>query len=487
MSKSHKTWPFSVIVGLIITSAANAQNTVIDFETVPGFYGTPPPEGLEIDNQFQSSHGVRFDLLNVNNFEPLGESPLLSVVAGDDYFAFQGPNRTSRCAPNQPTRHDMPAANQNVGCRFLTDDGVVARADKALRVRYDSGVSAASGTILDIDGEEVWRVSAYGVLNPTSSTPELGFVRLCSDSYSGATTDCTMAAAGDGLATSFVVNGGGQQIRSLVIRYDSEQRNRNVGLAFDNFRPDADAPPPIQPCCAPWDNARLNESITGEIPGAGNTYPLYWTTLPQVDQQMQAHVDYANLLNPGITHVDLTLWVMDCSVNQFAGDPPCAMLNNVVELYTVRWSAGGSAPEYFHQSTPGGLSFSSGFPGVGAQLSGSQDVFSHIAFRENNYYAIYGMVWTNLDPSPIANFGDGHSLGGCEATLWRINLQEQFMRQARDRAGSARRGAAIPLPRAAIIVGEETVSRERVREPIRGIPRRPQERPGREGQRRQPQ
>jgi hypothetical protein len=479
MSKSHKTWPFSVIVGLIITSAANAQNTVIDFETVSG---SPPSAGDPITDQFLSSHGIEFGLINRNDFSVRSDAPIIAAVGhnGPGFVRNSAVNLSS-CDQNTSTPNNVPIDLDNNDCRFLTMRG---SQDKALIIRYDNGVSAASGEILDIDLQEMWRIRAYASPNPDAGDTPVSDFWLCSSELNNPPAACDTSGTGDGVATPFTVSASSGLIQSVVISHEGRS---GAGLGFDNFTPDADATPPIQPCCAPWDNARLNESITGEIPGAGNTYPLYWTTLPQVDQQMQAHVDYANLLNPGITHVDLTLWVMDCNVNQFAGDPPCAMLNNVVELYTVRWSAGGSAPEYFHQSTPGGLSFSSTSFGVGAQLSGSQDVFSHIAFRENNYYAIYGMVWTNLDPSPIANFGDDHSLGGCEATLWRINLQEQFMRQARDRAGSARRGAAIPLPRAAIIVGEETVSRERVREPMRGIPRRPQERPGREGQRRQPQ
>ena len=197
----------------MITGWAGSQGVLpgqdpgpITFETIPG---GAPVDGMQISTQFLQSHGVTFSLEG-------GASPVLAQV-GDPATAFTGP--PSHTSP------DMPAAGQNVGQFFLTDDVGGDQPPLPLVVSYTVPVAAASGCVLDIDGltagDEAWRIEARN-----ASGEILDQVLLDMDSPN----------AGDGLATFWSFSRYSAEIHSIRIVFTGNKTTR-VGLAFDNFSP----------------------------------------------------------------------------------------------------------------------------------------------------------------------------------------------------------------------------------------------------------
>lgn len=193
-SKRALTSIWLTIICTVLSTGAVAQ--VISFETVPGV-GTPT-EGLLISDQYQATVGVTFSLLG-------GGSPRIAQV-GDPPTAFYGPPSS--------TTFDTPAAGQNVGSFFLTDDGVVG-GTSTLVITYSSPSAAASGVILDIDGSEQFLIEARNAANEVLDS---------------VTITAGDPNTGDGIATPWSFSLG-----SNVISFIHIETVTNAGLAFDNF------------------------------------------------------------------------------------------------------------------------------------------------------------------------------------------------------------------------------------------------------------
>ena len=113
----------------------------IDFEDIPGV-GTPF-EGMEISDQYLATDGVTFSLED-------GTNPVIAEVGAPlTGFWVNG---------GDP---DTPLPDQGIGQFFLTDDGSVAGAiSSPLIVSYATPTAAASGVVLDMDGDEVFTIEA---------------------------------------------------------------------------------------------------------------------------------------------------------------------------------------------------------------------------------------------------------------------------------------------------------------------------------------
>ena len=192
-------YPFTYIIALSLqlTCCAISAQTV-SFETIPG---GSPSDGLAINTQFQANFGISFSLEG-------GGSPVLAQV-GSPQTAFQGFGLLP----------DEPAPGTNAGMFFLTDDGSVTGPPAPLIVTYSTPVAAASGVLLDIDGNEAWQIQARD-----SSAVVIDTVNLNPNNEL------------DGSATSWSFNRVNSDIFSIRLVYSGTQ-TAFVGLAFDNFSP----------------------------------------------------------------------------------------------------------------------------------------------------------------------------------------------------------------------------------------------------------
>lgn len=191
---------------------------IIDFETLPG---GAPLDGLAIDTQFKASYGVTFGLDKDLDGKPdPGVSPVLAKV-GDPATAYSydtgGVGDTA--APGQP----------DIGMFFLTDDGVIGPPPSPLIITYSSPVAAAYGQILDVDGPEGWTVESRDANDAVLDS----IVMKAGDPNTG-----------DGVVTPFSFKHATADIHSLRLRYTGDPTDMSVGLAFDNFSPSSDVPPP---------------------------------------------------------------------------------------------------------------------------------------------------------------------------------------------------------------------------------------------------
>lgn len=190
----------SVVAAVAVLSlASQAKAVVIDFETVPG---AVPSEGLAISNQFAATAGVTFSLAN-------GSTPVLAEVGGPR-TAFDG------------VGPDGPAAGENIGQFFLTDDGVTSGVTVSpLIVSYSMATQNVSGEILDIDRGESFVISAFDSL------------------VGGALLDTITINAGDadtgnGVATNWAFTRASADI--LRIEFAGARSGAGFfGLGFDNF------------------------------------------------------------------------------------------------------------------------------------------------------------------------------------------------------------------------------------------------------------
>ncbi len=221
--------PLLACASVFLGTSLFAQTNVITFETLPD--GTRLAGGTVIANQFLASHGVRFQ------FED-GSYPVIRLVGG----SINGRPTAFHGWPNG-RGDNTPAPGQDIGTRFLTDDNQVGVPPAPLLVSYAQPVSAASGFILDIDGEESWDLEAR-----TSSNSVVGRIHLQSGT----------PLTGDGIATPWTFQRPTADIRTIRIVY-SGTTNANVGLAFDNFSPAVGLPNP-----AP---ARLELTVTNGSAG----------------------------------------------------------------------------------------------------------------------------------------------------------------------------------------------------------------------------
>lgn len=198
---------------LLLTVQSLSFATVLDFETLPD--GSPTTDNQQILDEYENAFGVTFELLGVD--PSLG--PRIAKV-GDPQTAFQGVSRSNEeCGVSGATRSDMPAEGQNVGCSFLTDDGVLNNNSYTLRVRYQTPVQSASGVLLDVDGPEEWSITARA--QDESVISEI----------------IVFPPGPDGVATTWSFN-----LAEDIWMIDFEQTGSStgVGLAFDNFSPSED-------------------------------------------------------------------------------------------------------------------------------------------------------------------------------------------------------------------------------------------------------
>ncbi len=247
------------ILVCVVTTSYAVSGQVIDFELVPTSSSTTaaPNEGDPISHQyFISPSNVIFSLVD-SGFQSIG-SPQIAKVGGPTFFAFDGPTTTypTNCQQSAGDEWDMPDPSANVGCYFLTDDGNNTNGNaETLFVEYGVGVQASSGEILDVDGNEAWTVVAYDTTFVTgiNSPAPIATWRVCAagalnlpDVFGNLGCDET-TDIGDGWPTKFTIstNDINRPIRSIAIVFDGlpATGGGGVGLAFDNFSPDAPQPP----------------------------------------------------------------------------------------------------------------------------------------------------------------------------------------------------------------------------------------------------
>lgn len=179
--------------------AAQTSDAPIDFETIPGAIAQ---EGLVISDQFAATHGVTFELEG-------GGTPVLAEV-GSPVSAFLGP-------PNDTTP-DTPAAGQNIGQFFLTDDGTLNASSSNLVILYDPPTAAASGVILDIDSSETFTIEARNAADAV---------------LQAITIEAGDPGTGDGMAARWSF--GRTEADIVSLRFVGERPVGNFGLGFDNF------------------------------------------------------------------------------------------------------------------------------------------------------------------------------------------------------------------------------------------------------------
>ena len=220
----------------LVALSINAQQ-IIDFENLNADFGMV--EGDAVFDQYDDGGpcGVRFYIGDPAN----NTYPTLARV-GSPRVAFDGPNTTSPSCSNGTTMDDMPDQSASVGCWFLTDDGIPGATADELRVIYNTPTFQCSGSLIDIDGGEVWTIDAYFQGNLVTT---LSF------------TD-TDPGTGDGIATAWQIdlptNGDPLDELRFTVTKDG---NVGIGIAFDNFS----ACSLQEDECCPGDNLIANGSF----------------------------------------------------------------------------------------------------------------------------------------------------------------------------------------------------------------------------------
>jgi len=205
---------------------------LVDFEQ-------PSPAVL---SQAQSVNVAQL-ILNGMTFELEGGGAPQLAETGGDCTAFWGPLNS--------TQADLPMPGENVGVRFITDDGIIAGNSVAnLIVTYESAVGRVGGMILDIDYSEAWRIEARSALGTILDSMIL---------------DETSDHAGDGLATSWHFDRATNDIFSVRIAYIGTNFESR-GFAWDNFMSD-EVPPTVSNPAVPLPPAAW--SILATMAGAG--------------------------------------------------------------------------------------------------------------------------------------------------------------------------------------------------------------------------
>ena len=179
-----------------MVSPPSGHASTIDFETIPGGI---PIDGLAITNQFKATLGVTFSMFG-------GGSPVLAEV-GDPLTAFVGYGS-----------NDQPAPGVDAGSYFLIGDGKLGDPPKPLIVTFTNPVAAASGILLDIDGNEAFRIQARGANDQNI----LGVIDLVPNG----------SANGSASPWSFIHTSA--DIYSIRIEYTGT-KPKGVGWAFDNL------------------------------------------------------------------------------------------------------------------------------------------------------------------------------------------------------------------------------------------------------------
>lgn len=198
----------NILVSLIVLCASmiflsvhsdSATASVINFESIPGI--EVPTDGLLINNQFETTHGVIFSLEG-------GGSPQLARI-GAPTTAFQG-----------PIAGDTPVPGQGIGEFFLTDDGILSGlAAIPLIVTYTTPTAAASGIILDIDFDESFLIEARNNIG---------------DVIESIVINAGDPGTGDGIATLWSFTRPSADVYSIRF-VGSRSTSGSFGLGFDNF------------------------------------------------------------------------------------------------------------------------------------------------------------------------------------------------------------------------------------------------------------
>ncbi|MGJ8639360.1 MAG: tandem-95 repeat protein [Opitutaceae bacterium] len=160
-------------------------------------------ESTQITDEFLETHGISFTL------EGDGDGPVLAQV-GSPQIAFEGFELLA----------DQPAPGQNVGQFFLTDDGIVSGAPESIIIDLVNPSSSMSGTLIDIDGAEAWRIEAF---DENDRLVDIDLIDI--DSFN----------SGEGLATSWSMTSIVENIIKVRLSWNGSQQSGGVGVAFDNF------------------------------------------------------------------------------------------------------------------------------------------------------------------------------------------------------------------------------------------------------------
>lgn len=258
---------FLFLCGSMLIPQLQAQT--IDFESASY------TEGTTIYDQYDAGQcGVKFYL----DSEFSGLHPKIAEVGGSSYYAFQGPNGTE-CSTS-PSMYDMPAPNQNVGCKFLTDDGLVNNSPHSLVIVWENDTWQTSGYIVDIDGTESWDIEAFDQFGIS-----LGATTIASGD----------AGTGDGVSTywSFSNIGPIKKVKFTPLGGNA------FGMAFDNFSSCSLLEPG---CCGGGDNYQLkNSDFEDGTSSFSSTYTYNGTVAPNsVGPKQYSVVDgnEAAIINP---------------------------------------------------------------------------------------------------------------------------------------------------------------------------------------------
>jgi len=193
---------------LLICFLAQAQQT-ITFESIPG---EKPKEGLEISDQFKSTHGVVF------KFED--GSPVVLAKVGSPLLGFKGPGPKGQLNGG----NDTPAPGQNIGNYFLTRKGLIK--PPPLIIEYTTPVNAASGYLIDIDGSNTTTDSEEFTVEIRDNNGRV---------LQSVFLDRNSPGTGDGMATPFSFTRPTNDIYSIRIVCGGTRPG--FGIAFDNFSP----------------------------------------------------------------------------------------------------------------------------------------------------------------------------------------------------------------------------------------------------------
>ncbi len=153
-------------------------------------------------------------------------------------------------------------------------------------------------------------------------------------------------------ATATVAAG---QTYSFVVNLDNDLNFDEGTVTYvDNCNPeivtegpgsgDLNVIPPPDPCCPPWSEQVLEQSLvyfsTGSI---GSPYTLRWQPSASLNAQMQAYLNYLNAVNPAITNISIVFGLYPAGTGAAPGNAGPQVGGTAGERFVI-WTAGGNAP-----------------------------------------------------------------------------------------------------------------------------------------------